>query len=79
MNDIRDRLLWRADSAGDGFHSDMIYRDALRYIDLLQIEIERLRAALRAIAAYDTDADGNWGFFRDEADAALREKTDDPD
>lgn len=46
MNDIKDRLLWRADSAGDGFHSDMIYRDALRYIDMLQIEIERLRAAL---------------------------------
>ena len=43
MNDIRDRLLWRADSAGDGFHSDMIYRDALKYIDMLQIEIKRLR------------------------------------
>ena len=34
-------------------------------------EIERLQAALREIAKYDTDADGNWGFFRDEADAAL--------
>ena len=50
MNDIRDRLLWRADSVGDGFHSDMIYRDALRYIDMLQIEIERLQAALNADA-----------------------------
>jgi hypothetical protein len=38
-------------------------------------EIERLRAALREIAAYDTDADGNWGFFRDEADAALEGET----
>ena len=33
--------------------------------------IKKLEAALRAIARYDTDADGNWGFFRDEADAAL--------
>lgn len=40
-------------------------------------EIERLRAALREIAKHDTDADGNWGFFRDEADAALREASDD--
>jgi hypothetical protein len=41
-------------------------------------EIERLRAALREIAKHDTDADGNWGFFRDEADAALEgEKKDD--
>ena len=39
-------------------------------------EIERLRKALREIAKYDTDADGNWGFFRDEADAALGEKAD---
>jgi len=39
--------------------------------------IKKLEAALRAIAAYDTDADGNWGFFRDEADAALGEKKDD--
>jgi len=43
----------------------------------LRDEIERLRAALRAIAAYDTDADGNWGFFRDEADAALAEEASD--
>jgi hypothetical protein len=40
--------------------------------------IKKLETALRAIAAYDTDADGNWGFFRDEADAALEgEKKDD--
>lgn len=45
--------------------------------DSLKDEIARLRAALRAIAAYDTDADGNWGFFRDEADAALGEASDD--
>jgi len=43
----------------------------------LRDEIKRLRAALRAIAAYDTDADGNWGFFRDEADAALAEEASD--
>ena len=40
-------------------------------------ENERLRAALREIAKHDTDADGNWGFFRDEADEALREASDD--
>jgi hypothetical protein len=44
----------------------------------LTAEIARKDAALRAIAEHDTDADGNWGFFRDEADAALEgEKTDD--
>jgi hypothetical protein len=44
--------------------------------DSMKDEIARLRMALREIAAYDTDAEGNWGFFRDEADAALGEKTD---
>ena len=36
MTDIKDRLRWRADSVGDGFHSDLIYRDALRYIEKLE-------------------------------------------
>jgi hypothetical protein len=37
--------------------------------------IKKLETALREIAKHDTDADGNWGFFRDEADEALKEKT----
>ena len=45
MTDIKDRLRWRADSVGDGFHSDLIYRDALRYI-------EKLEAALAHIYAW---------------------------
>jgi hypothetical protein len=58
--------------------------DVFEFVDQAADDIERLRAeiarkdaALRAIAEHDTDADGNWGFFRDEADAALEgEKTD---
>lgn len=49
MDDIKDRLLWRADNAGDGFHSDMIYRDALRCIEALDKRIEALEAALREL------------------------------
>ena len=54
-------------------------RDSMKdEIDRLRAEIARKDAALRAIAEHDTDADGNWGFFRDEADAALEgEKTND--
>ena len=47
-----------------------------KIIDEYEEEHIKLRAALREIARYDTDADGNWGFFRDEADAALGEKAD---
>jgi hypothetical protein len=69
-DDIVTRLRKYADWQGlAGYFSDDLKEAA--------DEIERLRAALRAIAAYDTDADGNWGFFRDEADAALREASDD--
>jgi hypothetical protein len=56
---------------------DMLCCEAAAEIERLRAEDKRLRAALREIAKYDTDVDGNWGFFRDEADAALGEKKDD--
>ena len=66
-------------ASGGLFNPELMDHAAVR--DLLidcRHEIGRLRAALREIAKHDTDADGNWGFFRDEADAALEgEKKDD--
>ena len=64
---------WNTDSGHSGY--GLTKADAEELANAAN-EIERLRAALREIAKYDTDADGNWGFFRDEADAALGEKAD---
>jgi hypothetical protein len=81
MTDITERLRLRTDPSQMLMvyparpAPDMLCHEAADEIERLRAENKRLQAALRAIAAYDTDADGNWGFFRDEADAALGEKT----
>jgi hypothetical protein len=69
MTDLVKRLRCYADLNDAVFHP-WVYGEAAD-------RIEKLEAALREIAKHDTDADGNWGFFRDEADEALKEKTDD--
>ena len=70
MSDIVERLR----DTHPNFDEKPMCEEAAAEIERLRAEIARKDAALTAIAEYDTDAEGNWGFFRDEADAALNPK-----